>query len=126
MTSDLVSKPVDAYVAVSEEPAALVSSYVDLKDLQHCLRLYFDGQLNNIPDANLQRLWMPLERLIPSNSLESQLTQEDMQSALNSLPWNAHLMLEAHFRHEIEIDRHRSIEYSEALILLADEILKLL
>ena len=63
-------------------PCPIGSAYLDLNELVQALDLYYAGQLNNVEPENC---WRPLRNLVPSSTLISQITQEDMANALDNL-----------------------------------------
>lgn len=73
------------YVLV-DEPPARPCPFINLNELLRCLSLYFEGTLDEVDEAFFERLYLPLEQLIPHSSLESQLDSDMMTQALSQLP----------------------------------------
>lgn len=95
----LIQKLENAYVSApnSYGAEATPSSYVDLRELWGCLQDYFNESLDDV-DEHLNRLWMPLDQLIPGRPLASQLDSATMRRAILLLPTESRLALYACFQ----------------------------
>jgi hypothetical protein len=131
----------DAFVPAPPTPKSIKSSYVQQSDLLEVLSQFYDGQLDNC-DRYLDRFYLSVEELNPSNSLWSQLDSDDVQSALKVIGDESAALLEYHFtRTDTTLERvhhyyfqsnHSTLndylvyQTPEALNRLSDQILKLL
>ncbi|MGV0103984.1 Nuclear transport factor 2 family protein [Nostoc sp. DSM 114160] len=119
-----------------------ITSYIDTNNLEECLELYFEGELDNI-DQYLPRIYKDLSELKPGNSLYGQIDSDELSKAIWSLGKLHRAILEYHFlasekswlivRHEYfqdmqqtSLDSWLSTTYLEALDLLSCEIRELL
>ncbi|MDZ8259463.1 hypothetical protein [Nostoc sp. ChiQUE01b] len=120
----------------------LLTSYIDTANLEECLQLFFEGELDNI-DQYLPRIYKDSSELKPGNSLFGQIDSDELESAIWGLGKLHRAILEYHFtasekswlivRHEYFQDKQQTsldswlgTTYLEALELLSFEAMKLI
>lgn len=112
-----------------------VKGYVSLAELEQCLIDYYQGTLDQVPDEFLNRLWLPLEQLLPGRPLSSQLDSKTMALALSRLDSEHRLILRSYYGREIEAQVQlesftntlgRFELLGESIEALAEQVFKLL
>jgi hypothetical protein len=62
-----------------------VLNHISIPDLIACLKLHYQGQLDDVAYDILPRLYLSLNQLDPSNSLFGQITSADLSAALSRI-----------------------------------------
>jgi hypothetical protein len=120
----------------------LLTSYINTPDLEECLDLFFQGELDNV-DQYLPHLYKDSSELKPGNSLYGQIDSDGLYQAILGLGRLHRAILEYHFtasekswlivRHEYFQDKQQTsldswigTTYLEALELLSLEVMDLI
>lgn len=69
----------------TEKERKTVLNRISIPDLVACLKLFYDGELDVIPDDILPRLYLSLNQLDPTNSLFGQLSSAELGAALSKI-----------------------------------------
>lgn len=77
------------------------TSYIHIGDLVETLKAYYDDQLNEV---NMARIYLPLIKMAPSNTLKAQVEDSDIRSALFQLP--THLSAAIDWKLEDNLDAY--------------------
>jgi hypothetical protein len=120
----------------------LLTSYINTPDLEECLDLFFQGELDNV-DQYLPRLYKDSSELKPGNSLYGQIDSDELEKAIWGLCKLHRAVLEYHFlatekswlivrreyfqdKQQTSLDSWLGTTYLESLELLSLEVMDLI